>query len=266
MELNIYDYVDYKSYISDTLKLRGHGAKKDFAKTAEIQESFLSQVLHAKADLSLEQADKANKFFGHTNDEAHFFLILAQRSRAGTVSLKNYFDKLIQEILEKKKNLKEQVKAKSNVSDEHRERFYSSWQFAAVQVATSIKEYQTLKSISQKLGISERRVAEILEFLLAAGLVIRKNDHFDMGTQSTHLGKDSPLVFKHHANWRLQTLIKLEEQNADNFHYSTIMSLSAEAAQQIKNLLVKTVRGSNEAMEFSREELLYVLGIDFYEL
>ncbi len=266
MELNIYNYTDYKPYIVATLKLRGHGAKKAFAEAAEIQESFFSQVLHAKADLSLEQADKANKFFGHTNDESHFFLILVQRSRAGTVSLKNYFNKLIQEILEKKKNLKEQVKAKSNVSDEHRERFYSSWQFAAVQIATSVKEFQTIKAIAQKLGIGEKRVAEILEFLLSAGLVVRKNDHFDMGTQSTHLGKDSPLVFKHHANWRLQTLKKLEEQNDENFHYSTVMSLSPEAVEQIKNLLVKTVKGSNEAMESSKEELLYGLGMDFYEL
>lgn len=266
MELNIYDYTEYKAYLNAAFKQKGHGAKKQFSTAAQIQESFLSQVLGGKADISLEQADRANKFFEHTAEESHYFLLLVQKSRAGTHSLKSYFSKLIEEVLDRKKNLKEQIKAKSQVSNEDREKFYSSWQYAAVQIATSIKDYQTIKSLSARLGITESRLAEILEFLLAAGLVVRKHDRFDMGTQSSHLGKDSPLVYKHHANWRLRTLQKLEEQNPDNFHYSTVMSLSKDAADQIKNSLVKTVKQANETMESSKEELLCAFGMDFFEV
>ncbi|MDZ4661371.1 MAG: DUF4423 domain-containing protein [Pseudomonadota bacterium] len=266
MEIYIYDYLDYKSYLNGALKYKGHGAKKAMAEASGIQESFLSQVLRADADLSLEQGDRANKYLEHTNDESHFFLLLIQKKRAGTHSLKSYFNKLIDDVLERKKNLKEQIKAKSQVTDEDREKFYSSWQYAAVQIATSIKEYQTTKSLSLRLGISEHRLAEILEFLLASGLVVRDHDRFDMGTQSTHIGKDSSLVYKHHANWRLRALQKLEEQNPDHFHYSTVMSLSYEAVKQIQNSLSKTAKNANEIMEASKEEVLYALAIDCFEV
>lgn len=266
MELNIYDYSDYKSYLAAALKQRGHGAKKKLSVAAQMQESYLSQVLTSKVHISLEQGDRANRFFEHTAEESHFFLLLLQKGRAGTHSLKHYFSNLIEELLERKKNLKEQVKAKSQVSTQDREKFYSSWQYAAVQVATSIKEYQTIKSLSARLSIPEGRLAEILEFLLQAGLVVRKNDRFEMGTQSTHLGKDSPLVYKHHANWRLQVLQKLEEQISEDFHYSTVMSLSKESVDQIKNSLLKTVKNANEVMESSAEEVLFAFGIDFFEV
>ena len=266
MEINLYNYKDYKPYVEASLKTRGHGAKKKLALFANIQESFLSQVLRADAELSLEQGDKVNHFFEHTNEESHYFLLLIQKRRAGTPSLKSYFQYMIDEILLKQKNLKEQIKAKSEVSTQNREKFYSSWQFAAVQVATSIKEYQTMRSLSQKLNIPEKRLSEILEFLLSTGLVVRNGNSFDMGTQSTHLGKDSTLVYKHHANWRLRTLQELEKQNSDQLHYSTVMSLSREASEQIQNDLSKVIKQSNQTMEASKEEVLYTFCIDFYEL
>ncbi len=266
MEINLYNHKDYKSYIEASLKLRGHGAKKKLATFADIQESFLSQVLRADAELSLEQGDKVNQFFEHTSEEAHYFLLLIQKRRAGTASLKSYFQHMIDDILIKQKNLKEQIKAKSEVSNQDREKFYSSWQFAAVQVATSIKEFQTVRALSQKLNIPEKRLNEILEFLLSTGLVVRNGNALDMGTQSTHIGKDSTLVYKHHANWRLRTLQELEKQNVEQLHYSTVMSLSHEASEQIKNDLTKAIKQSNQTMESSKEEALYSLCVDFYEL
>ncbi len=253
-------------YLAQAFRVRGHGAKKEFAKNCGIQNSYLSQLLSGKVELSLEQADKANQFLNHTEDESHFFMLLVQKNRAGTVSLRSYFQIQLDKLIEKQTNLKEQVKPKSEVSEVHREKFYSSWMFAAVQIGTTIKSLQTIEALSRRLGISVNKTNEILKFLVEAGLVTQSDGRFSMSTQSTHLEKDSPLVYQHHMNWRLRCLNDLEKQNQDSLHYSTVMSLSAEAVKEIKGILSQAVKNSNETMEKSSEDILYNLGVDFYEV
>jgi uncharacterized protein (TIGR02147 family) len=266
MEKNLFRFSDYKLYLAQALRSRGHGAKKEFAKNCGIQNSYLSQLLSGKVELSLEQADKANLFLNHSEDEAHFFMLLVQKNRAGTVSLKNYFQSQLEKLIEKRTNLKEQVRPKSEVSDLHREKFYSSWMYAAVQIGTTIKNYQTVETLSRRMGLSTNKISEILKFLTEAGLVSQKDGRFEMSTQSTHLEKDSPLVYQHHMNWRLRCLNDLEKQNQQSLHYSTVMSLSEGAVKEIKSILSQAVKTSNETMEKSSEDLLYSLGVDFYEV
>src|SRR5258708_7490388 len=86
----IFDYIDYKQYLADTIRklpLKGHGFRSRMARAAGCRVAFISQVLNGRLHLSLEQAEAINVLLEHPSDEGDFFLLLIQYGRAGSRAL-----------------------------------------------------------------------------------------------------------------------------------------------------------------------------------
>ena len=71
---NLFSYADYRTYVKDQL---GHigtrsGRKKEAAEFLRVHTTYVSQIVDAKANLSLEQAELRNEFFQHSKDEADY--------------------------------------------------------------------------------------------------------------------------------------------------------------------------------------------------
>lgn len=90
--LSIYDFRDYKSYLQERSAEKGlrSGFKSDLARASGCNSAYISSVLGGKAQLSLEQAERVCPFLGLGKDEAHYFLLLVQKSRAGTAPLTKF--------------------------------------------------------------------------------------------------------------------------------------------------------------------------------
>ena len=112
-----------------------------------------------------------------------------------------------------------------------------------------------------------RRTGEILEFLVSLGLAIQKGNHYEVGASRVHLGGDSPMISKHHINWRLQAIQSLERENREvDLHYSSVISISKEDTLKIKSLLVDSIEKTKAVIKESKEEELHSFCLDFFKI
>jgi uncharacterized protein (TIGR02147 family) len=267
--MDLFSFDDYRQYLNRVISSQpnqGWGYRSELAGAIGCQSAYLSRVLKGGADLSLEQADKLSRFLGHSDDENEYFLLLVERARAGTVSLRRRFEKKIKDILERRLVLKDRFKVKPVLSREDQATYYSAWYYVGVHVLLSVPEYRTRQKIAEALNLPLARVSEVLSFLVSTGLAVEKDGAFKIGEARIHVGTDSPLLSKHLTNWRLQAMQSVERNNAENLHYSSVVTLSQSDAARIRALLVKAIEECNSIVAPSPEEEMRCLSIDFFKI
>ncbi|MDG0814904.1 TIGR02147 family protein [Bdellovibrio svalbardensis] len=267
MEKDVFKFSHYRPYLRARLEAAGaRGSKAQVAIIMGVQATYVSQVLQESAHLSLEQAEAANIFFKHTTQEAHYFLLLVQKDRAGTKTLREYFQKQMEDILKSRLVLTERLGKTQQLEDKDRSWYYSSWIPSAVHIATTIPTLRTVERIAEALQVSSEKIVETLEHLEAIGLVRKEGFEFHPGQQEIRLGKDSHYILKHHTNWRLQAMQSLERERLNELHYSGVVSLSTQDVVKIKDLLLESIKNSISVIKESKEEQLFCLTMDFFDL
>lgn len=264
---SIFDFRDYKAYLRfrmSTMERGGRGFRSDLANAANCQSGYVSQVLNSSAHFSLEQASGINKLLGHRRPEARYFLLLIEYARAGNTELRRHFSELIDESIQSQFNMAERFQIKQSLSEIDQMIYYGEWWYAAVQVLVSIPAFQSVESISRVLDLPEPKIREILEFLRSRALVLESNGRYRVGTTRIHLGKDSPLLNKHHINWRLQAMQSLDREQDGSLRYTSVISVSEADVVEIKRRLLKCIDEYNSIVKDSADETLYCLSLDFF--
>lgn len=217
---SVYDFLEYKSYLNSKAGIKGArtGVRSGIAVAANCNTTYVSQVLNGDREFNLEQAEKIGHFLGHTSEENHFFLLLVQMNRAGTKTLKEYFQKQIQNILSERMLIRKRLGVSESLSKEQQSIYYSAWYFAAIHVAITIPELQTKEILADYFDLSIAKVSMILDFLSKNGLIKEEKGRYKMGQNHIHLGSDSENIMKHHSNWRLQVMNSLERDNKKDLH------------------------------------------------
>lgn len=267
MEKNIFEYAHYRTYLKARLEATGaRGHKAQIAAAMGVQPTYISQVLQESAHLSLEQAEAANSFFNHTVHESHFFMLLLQKDRAGTKTLREYFKKQLDDVLKSRMVLTERLGKSQQLAEKDRSWYYSSWIPSAVHIATTIPTLRDVETISEALQLPSEKTLETLDRLEGLGLVRKEGFKFLPGLQEIRLGNDSHHILKHHTNWRLQAMQSLERERIQEIHYSGVVSLSKSDVNRIKDRLLEVIKDSIEIVKESKEEELYCLSLDFFSL
>ena len=219
-EIDLFSYTSYKPYLEARLggKNQRKGAKSRLAESMNCQSTYLSQVLHGSAHLSLEQAAAANQFFSHGKEAAHFFLLLVQKDRAGTPALRDYFREQIEEVTKRRLHFTQRLGARAALPETVMAEYYSHWWYLGVHIATSIPTLQTREALRQALQIPQDKLDKVIEFLLHAGLVEESGGRLQMGPQNLRLASDSPHLIRHHTNWRLQAAESLGQHQFTDLH------------------------------------------------
>jgi uncharacterized protein (TIGR02147 family) len=264
----VYEYTSYKPYLSHSFggSRKKTGRRAAAARQMGCQTTYLSQVLHGKANLSLEQGYALNSFLGHDTDESEYLLLLIQKERAGTPELREYFVTKLKKLIERKLTLRNRIQAKAEISPLDQAKFYSHWYFAAIHVLLSIPALHTKSALVEHLNLPLERITEALEFLQTCGLVVSEGSRYQIGPRHMHLSKDSPNVIKHHANWRMRAIQSLDQTHSGDLHYSVVVSLSREDVIKIKSRLLQVIDEHLELVAPSKEEVAYAYTIDFFEV
>lgn len=269
MKNSIYDYEDYKAYLCDSLEARGEAKRGERSRLATFvgcHTAYVSQVLNGNAHFSLEQGEQINRYLGHPKDQALFFLFLIQLARAGTPALRRIFEEQLRVLKEKQFVLKDRLEFKRTLSREDQATFYSSWHYGAIHVLVSVPGCHTERGMSEYLGLPVERVSEILQFLVSVGLVVRKEGNYGIGTTHIHLEHDSPMIAKHHTNWRLQGIQSLDRASKSDLHYSSVITSSKADADRIRSILVKAIENVRAIVKDSKDEDGFCYAIDFFGL
>ncbi|OFZ52321.1 MAG: hypothetical protein A2381_13740 [Bdellovibrionales bacterium RIFOXYB1_FULL_37_110] len=267
--IHVFNYTDYCKFLVEYVQsqlMRGHGLKSAFAEKLGCQTTYVSRVLNKKAHFSLEQSEKIADFIGLTESETHYFLLLVQKERAGTHRLKKYFNDQIESERKKQLILKNRLNVQKSLSRENQAIYYSSWLYSAVHIMLTIPEFHVKSKLVSALNIPIQKLNNILDFLISIGLVVESDGKYQVGTARMHLENDSPMISKHHINWRMQAIQSIEKNNPENMHYSSIITISNDDAHHIKELLIRSISDCKKIIKDSKEESVCVFAIDFFNL
>ncbi|MCB9073127.1 MAG: TIGR02147 family protein [Bdellovibrionaceae bacterium] len=266
--MNIYDYEDYRAYLSNWIAAQpnnGRGILKKWASECSVHSTLLSQIMAKKKDMSLEVAEKISQSIGLSDAEFDYFSLLVLYSRAGTASLRNQLKRKIKQEQEHSINIGSRLKVTGSMSDEAKAIFYSSWLYSGIRNLTAIEKFKDVESISEKIGMSRKTVQEIIRFLLEVGLCTQDGGKLNVGAQRTHVNAESPFVVQHHQNWRVQGFNKMVQRRKEDLFFTFPMSLSNKDADKIRKLLPQFVESIHKIVGPSESETIRCLNFDFFE-
>jgi len=266
---SIFEYKNYKKYLNDYILSQpkgGRGLKKKWAEIAGCQVAYISHVLAGEYDFSCEQVEAISKSLGHSRDESELLILLVQLERAGTHSLKSFFQKSIEEKKEKYALLRNRMKIKETLDREDQMIYYSKWYYSAVHMILTIPNYRTPEKIASYLKMPLSLAREALDFLQSRNLVKFEKGLYSVSGSFLHLENDSPLISQHHTNWRMKALQSLELSHENDLHFSSCFSISKEDMGKIKAMISRHIQESAELIKPSKEENLMALCIDLFEV
>lgn len=264
----IFSYEDYRSFIRSYISQRprnGFGESKKMATHLGISPTFFSQILSGLKQLSAEQANVLAEYMGLGDLEAEYLFYLVSRERAGTYKLKNFFEKKLAALKDQSFKIQKRINFVKIMSDEEKSIFYSSPLFAAVSLYTSTKKSGvTLEEIEERFSISRRKSSEVMRFLTQTGLCLESSGSYSMGTQSTHVGQDSPHLIKHHTNWRLRAIQAAENLDERELMYTVQVSLSRKDFALLREEMVQFIQRFLEKVYPSPAEEIANLNLDWF--
>jgi uncharacterized protein (TIGR02147 family) len=266
--LNIFEFSDYRVYLKqwlETAKQEENFTLGRLAKIAGVHATFLSHVLRGSKHLSLEQATLISQQLGHTRLERDYFFVLIQLDRAGTVALKNYWLEKRRMLEVEKNKLSQRFEAHHELTDQQRMTFYSNWLYLAVWASTAIDDGLPLHKIAERFRVGPDMCEEILRFLVETGVCYEADGVFKMGKVHVHVANESPFVLKHHSNWRMKALQRMDVREQSELFFTAPMSISRKDFALIRERLNALVKEIVDIAKASVSEDLFCLNIDFFE-
>lgn len=265
---SIFAFFDYKRYLETSLKAKprsGRGQLSALAKHMDMTSAQMSHVMRGDRDLSFEQALRATKFLGLNQTESQFFIEMVMYARASTNDLREFSKSRLESLKAEGLKLRHQIPQHRELSDSEKARFYSSWIYSAVRLLSSVKPI-AIEDVIETYKIGRRQASEVLNFLIESGLCVQDPRGITMGARTTFVPKNSPFIFKHHANWRAKALEHAEADEASNLFFTSPVSLSKSDFENLKVRLTELIKDFSATVKDSPEEIVACLDIDWFKV
>lgn len=265
---HFFDQQNYRILLKTWIKSlpeRGYGELSRIAAHLGVNSALISQVFSGKKEFTFEQGFRITKYMGLDDFQSEYFMALLQRERAGDHEYKKHWDQKIQSMQSEALNLKNRVKKDRSLSDFEKATYYSSYMYGAIRLFCSIGDGKTLSEISEMLDLSREKTSEAIRFLQDIRLLREaEGSKYQMTEASLFIDRDSPLIKKHHLNWRLQTLKKIEKLSDDELCITFPYSISEKDFKKIREILVSAVQQIQMIVKESPAEKVAYLNIDFF--
>lgn len=266
--MKIYEFKDYKDYLNNWISNQPKGGRGQLTKMAEalrVSTTLLSQVINGDKQFSMETAAELTEFLGLNEKESEYFLLLVEHKRAGAFKLSKILEKKIEREQQAAAQLKNRLAKDRELSETEKMQFYSSWMYSGIRLLSALPDMNTAKQISDKMNIPLSLANDIIQFLTDKNLCRIENNKLTYGTYSTHIGKDSPFVIKHHQNWRLKGFQSMELRRDEDLFFTQPMALSKEAAIKIRMMLPGLIEQIHAIGGPSESETVRCINIDWFE-
>jgi len=263
---SVFEFKNYREFLKTWLNSHDspRGKQAQLASAAGVSSTLMSLILKEDKHLTLEQASDLCDYFLFSDREADYFLTIVSLGRAGSPSLKKKLLAKILDLQKQSQKLSHRIKRDVELTDSVKATYYSSWLPTAIMNLVAIDKFRDAKTIADHLRLPIERVTQAISFLREHQLILDQGGHYTYGTAHTHIGSESPFVNKHHQNWRMRGLIHMEERREQDLFYTCPMSLSTEAAEQVRNMLPTFIETVLEVVRPSPSERVACLNIDWF--
>ena len=110
-----------------------------------------------------------------------------------------------------------------------------------------------------------KRINDVCDFLVKVGLII-EGEELSIGNSRTHIGREHPLVSKHHTNWRLKSLEYTDKVKLTDLAFTAPLSISKKDFSKVKEELLTTIEKISDTVTDSDPDTIAFLNIDFIEV
>jgi uncharacterized protein (TIGR02147 family) len=265
---SIFEFTNYREYLHAWIELQGarsYGLKGKIAIHLGISSSLVSQILKGDKTLTPDQASDLADYVGLSDAETDYFHLLLEIDRAGNHRYQEKLRRKIAAAQRESKNIGKRVPRNAELTNEQKAIYYSSWLFTGIRNMTAVPEFSNVDALSKRLGVDVSIVNRVLRFLLENGLCIEADGKLSYGPASIHVDKESPFVNKHHQNWRIQAIQKMENKKSDDIFFTSPMSLSKDAVEEVRLLLPTVIQNVMKIVGPSSSETTACLNIDWFE-
>jgi len=263
----IFDFLSYRSYLTAWIESQGkraYGLKGKIAEALGISSSLVSQILKSEKSLTPDQTSDLSDFMGLNEIESDYLHLLVEHDRAGSRKFREKLARKITALQVQSRQIGKRVPRNQELTDEQKAIYYSSWLYTGIRNLTGITEMNTVDTIATHLHLNRTVVGRVVRFLIENDLCKETESGITYGPASTHVDKESPFVNKHHQNWRLQAIQQMEGKHDDDLFFSSPMSLSLEAAEEIRKLLPSVIQSVMKISAPSSSEITACLNIDWF--
>lgn len=265
--MNPFEENDYKTILNKILfekrKIQ-KGLSRKLSEHLGVHPTLVSQVLKGHKDFSEEQILMVCEFLGVARLESKYLLVLLQFERAGSKKLKDHFQEQIDQIRKKALNVSERVTRDRSLSEEEKAVFYSNWAYSAIHLLSTLDCPMTFEEMSKRLNLPLSKTRTILDFLIHTQMIAEKDGKFISGSAVTHLEKSSPLLVKHHTNWRLKAIQAAETLSDEEIMYSANVSVSKKDFTILREMLMKTIQEFITVVKPSPAEDIAQFNLDLF--
>lgn len=266
MYMDLFAYEDYKQYVREWVSgrpKRGRGQYLKIANLLKVHTSMISHIFKGEMDLTAEQAIQLSSFhLGHTELERKYFLTLVLRERAGHFQLKEHYSKELVLIRQQSGELSYRIPHKKVLSDNERGVYYSHWYYSVIRLLCSIKVRARL-DLKELLPIDPLVLDQAIEFLIEVGVCEQSGDLISAGQSIVHLESTSPLVSRHHQNFRQLSAQRAFELGEDELMFTAPLTISQEDAHKLRQTIINFIDTVRKTVESTNPEKVMCLNIDW---
>lgn len=266
--MKLFDAADYRAYLEFYIKnkpKKGHGFKLKIAEALSVHPTLITQILKGHKTFSIEQAYLLVQFLEMSDLEKDYFITLVEYDRAGSVSLKKFIERRLLKLRQESEKVKNRVHSYASMSEADQALFYSQWYYSAIRLSCGINEKVNSKSLSKNFNLPIELVEKITNFLLSRGLIVEKEDKtFNRGPQNTFLPADSPLISRHHMNWRMKAIERHPRLETDELAFSAPLTIAEKDLSEVKKMCLDFIQEISKKVSSSEAEKLACINIDWF--
>jgi hypothetical protein len=131
---------------------------------------------------------------------------------------------------------------------------------------TAIGPFQTEEALAKESRLPLSKVREATDFLKSRGLCREKNGKLEYGPVPTYIEASSPLVVRHHLNWRQVSQEKFDRLSKEDLVFTYPTVISRDDFEKIREKLVKVIEEFKKTCDASPSESLYCLNLDWLKI
>src|SRR5262249_54066577 len=123
--------------------------------------------------------------------------------------------------------------------------------------------FQTRNALAEELRVPLTRVNQVVDFLLSRGLCEERAGKIHYAKMNTYVSQTSPLVNRHHSNWRMKVHAQLDQLTLTELAYTNPIVVNDEDFAKIREELIQFIERFKKIAEPSPSERLCCLNIDW---
>lgn len=269
MKNTIFEYTNFFDFLEkeiEKISRLKRGEKKKIAEELNIPPSLLSQIFSGTRKLTFDQVYLLCEYIGYSPIEREYIFNLYHLSNTHNKKLKELMKKKCEDIKKNSLKISERIEKDRILSEREKSILYSSWFYIAIWAYVSIGEGKTMEEIALHFGLPQKKVREVLEFLVETQICKMEHGLYTHHLNRTHIEKSSPHFRQHHNNWRIRSIQKLDLQNAEDLNFTAPLSLSKTDFDKIREEMMALIQSVYKTVKDTEPEEVYCINIDFFKI